>query len=151
LPIVRPDAWKLARERGSVEGNIDAHRLTRVADVLAQGPAEISWRIAGAADGEGRAALDIELTGEVTLRCQRCLGSLAWPVRHHGTVLLAASESELAALDARIEAEVVLAAGPLDPLELVEDELILALPFAPRHPADTCSPPADPMTTHRRT
>lgn len=148
---MRVDAWKLAREHGSIEGNIDAHRLARVADLLAPGRADIAWRVSGAADAEGRAALDVELAGEVTLACQRCLGSFAWPVHQRGMVLLAASEGELEALDARSEAEVVLVAAPVDPLDLVEDELILALPFAPRHPADACTPPADPTTTHRRT
>lgn len=147
---MRVDAWKLAREHGSVEGNIDAHRLARVDDLLAPGPADIAWRVAGVRDAGGRAGLEIELAGEVTLACQRCLGDLAWQVRQRGTVLLAASAAELEALDARTGAEVVLAAAPIDPLELVEDELVLALPFAPRHPADACTAPADPITTHRR-
>ena len=148
---MRVDVWKLAREHGSIEGNIDAHRLARIDGLLSPGPAQIAWRVAGADDAEGRAGLAIEVAGEVTLECQRCLGSLAWPVRQQGTVLLAATEGELEALDARTDAEVVLAAGPIDPLDLVEDELILALPFAPRHPADACMPPAEPITTHRRT
>ena len=33
----------------------------------------------------------------------------------------------------------VLADAPLDPVVLVEDELLLSLPFAPRHDAD-CVP-----------
>ena len=39
------------------------------------------------------------------------------------------------------EHEVVSAREPLDPLALVEDELLLTLPFAPRHESD-CAPPA---------
>jgi uncharacterized protein len=53
-------------------------------------------------------------------------------------VLLARDERELAALDAGSESEVVLAEGSLDPLTLVEDELVLALPFAPRHAEGDC-------------
>ena len=45
----------------------------------------------------------------------------------------------MAALDNDSELEVVLAAAPLDPAELVEDELVLAMPFAPRHPDDACA------------
>lgn len=147
---MRVDAWKLAREHGDIEGNIDAHDLERVDDLLAPGPARIAWRLSGVTDTEGRPALKLELTGEVLLTCQRCLGDLTWPVRQRGAILLAASEGELEALDARTDAEVVLAVEPVDPLELVEDELLLALPFAPRHPADACAAPADPITTHRR-
>lgn len=147
---MRVDAWKLSRERRSVEGNIDAHRLTRVGELLAPGPAGIGWRLSGTTDADGRAALELALDGEVTLTCQRCLDVLQWPVHVRGTTLLAGSAAELAALDAHAEAEVVLAAEPVDPLELVEDELLLALPFAPRHPADACAVPAGPITTHRR-
>lgn len=137
------DTWKLARERGSVEGNIDAHRLARVADLLAPGPAVLAWRVSGAADEEGLCALEIELAGKVMLTCQRCLGRLEWPVQVRRLVLLASSEAALEALDAGTDAEVVLAGVPLDPLELVEDELVLALPFAPRHADNACAVPAD--------
>jgi len=37
---------------------------------------------------------------------------------------------------------VVLAKSPLDPVTLVEDELTLTLPFAPRHADDGCALPA---------
>jgi uncharacterized metal-binding protein YceD (DUF177 family) len=40
----------------------------------------------------------------------------------------------------------VLAHGPTDPLTLIEDELVLALPFAPRHPDGECD---STMTTRR--
>jgi len=35
----------------------------------------------------------------------------------------------------------VLAAGPLDPIELVEDELLLSLPYAPTHAEGECMAP----------
>ena len=44
-----------------------------------------------------------------------------------------ADERELAALDVASDDEVILADGPLDVEELVEDELVLTLPFAPAH------------------
>jgi uncharacterized protein len=142
----RFDAPRLARERGVVEGTLDAHALPRVADLLSEGPASVAWRIQGSTDPSGRPALDIELRGSVTLVCQRCLGDLEWLIAQASEVLLARDESELAALDADSSLEVVLAQGPTDPLLLVEDELVLALPFAPRHPEDQCD---STMTTRR--
>jgi DUF177 domain-containing protein len=134
----RFDALRLARERGVLDGSVDAHALPRVADLLSEGPASVAWRIEGTADASGRAALRIELSGGVTLACQRCLADFDWPIDQATEVLLARDESELAALDADATLEVVLAAGQLDPLMLVEDELVLALPFAPRHPDADC-------------
>jgi len=134
----RFDALRLARERGEVAGSVDLHELPRVADLLSDGPAPIAWRIEGIADASGRLALRVALKGAVTLVCQRCLADFAWPIDQATEVLLARDEGELAALDADSSVEVVLAQGPVDSLALVEDELVLALPFAPRHPDCEC-------------
>ena len=133
------DAFRLARERGIAEGSVDAHRLPRVDDVLAAGPATIAWRIEGTSDAAGRPALRIEVTGAVHLTCQRCLGDFEWPIDQRTEVLLARNPGELAALDADSASEVVLADIPVEPLTLIEDELVLALPFAPRHADDGCT------------
>jgi uncharacterized protein len=132
------DAFRLSREHGVAEGRVDAHQLERVDDVLADGPATIRWRIEGIADAAGRPALSIELAGAVSLTCQRCLDDFEWTVDQRTEVLLARDERELAMLDVDTSSEVVLAAAPIEPLTLVEDELVLALPFAPRHPDEAC-------------
>ena len=142
----RFDAYRLAHERGVVEGSVDPHRLPRVAEVLAEGPASVAWRIEGTKDALGRPAVAVVLSGSVSLTCQRCLGDFDWPIEQRSEVLLARDERALAALDAGSESEVVLAEGSLDPLTLVEDELVLALPFAPRHPEGDC----DSTMTNRR-
>jgi uncharacterized protein len=138
----RFDAFRLARERGTVEGTVDAAELPRVSDRLAATtPAPIAWRIAGTVDASGRPALTVDLDGAVSLECQRCLGPLVWPVALQTELLLARDEADLARLDADSAAEVVLADAPLDPRTVIEDELVLALPFAPRHPDGECEPP----------
>jgi uncharacterized protein len=111
-------------------------------DWLAPGEAPIAWSITGTADALGRPAIAIELIGTVPLECQRCLGPLAWPVAQRTVTLLARSESEADALDADCEGEVLNAAAPLDALELVEDELLLSLPYAPAHADGECAAPA---------
>jgi uncharacterized protein len=113
--------------------------------MLGEGPAQIAWRIEGSTDAVGRPALTIEIKGAVPLTCQRCLGEFEYPVDQRTSVLLARDERELAALDGDSDAEVVLAGTPVEPLALVEDELVLALPFAPRHPEDACSMKQDPL------
>ena len=87
----------------------------------------------------GFAALSIEIEGSVPLECQRCLGRIDWPVSQATEVLLAGDGKELARLDEATEGEVILADRPLEPATLVEDELVLTLPFAPRHEGE-CPP-----------
>ena len=111
---------------------------------MGDGPAQIEWRIEGTTDSAGRLALAIDIQGAVPLTCQRCLEDFEYPIDQRTSVLLARDERELAALDGDSDAEVVLAGTPVEPLALVEDELVLALPFAPRHPEDACSMKQDP-------
>ena len=53
------DAFKLARERGSLEGVLDVETSDRLYDRLAEGPGTIKWRIEGTTDRSGRPALAI--------------------------------------------------------------------------------------------
>lgn len=134
----RFDAFDLVARRLELSGTTDALELPRVEDRLADGAATIAWRIAGAADALGRPALQIDLDGAVPLECQRCLRPFSWPVAQRTVLLLARDERELARLDEGDDHEVIVAAAPLDPLALVEDELLLTLPFAPLCGRDDC-------------
>ena len=139
--VARFDAFKLSARGGSISGSLDARSLPNVADSLAPGddPVRVDWTIEGLASAEGRPALAIAIEAEVPLVCQRCLGRMAWKVSQSTEVLLAHDEGELASLDEGSEGEVILADRPLDAATLVEDELVLTLPFAPRHEGE-CGP-----------
>jgi uncharacterized protein len=134
------DAFRLARERGVVEGVLDVAQSERLYDRLAEGEGSVAWRIEGTTDGAGRPALAIVLAGAVPLECQRCLEVFAAPIEQRTLTLLARSEGEADALDAGNEDEVLVADHPLDARALVEDELLLTLPFAPMHPEGQCPP-----------
>lgn len=132
------DAFRLAREHGVVEGVLEVAESERLRDRLAAGEGRVAWRIEGTADVAGRPALAIALSGQVPLECQRCLEVFDAPVEQLTLTLLARSEGEADALDAGSENEVLVADLPLDARTLVEDELLLTLPFAPRHPEGGC-------------
>jgi len=135
-------AHRLAREGGTLAGTLDPAASPRLEDRLAERSANgVAWSITGTTDAVGRPALAIEVSGVMPLACQRCLQPLAWTVDQRTVVALAGSEVEADALDGQIDAEVVLATGPLDPIELVEDELLLTLPYAPTHPVGECAAP----------
>jgi uncharacterized protein len=133
------DALKLSASGESLAGTVDARDLPRVADRLTEeaGPAPIEWHLTGGSDGQRRPMLTLTLTGSVPLMCQRCLQPFSTPVDQLTELLLARSEAELTGLDAD-EVEVILATARLDALTLVEDELLLSLPFSPRHAEGEC-------------
>jgi len=140
--VSRFDAFRLSRERESLSGTVDAAMLSRLSDRIGDAHVPVEWRIEGTVDAMGRPALVVELAGAVTLECQRCLGALEWSIDTRTELLLARDDAEAARLDAESEAEVLVAATPLETQTLIEDELVLALPFVARHPDGSCAPPA---------
>jgi uncharacterized protein len=146
------DAWDLSARRGSMSGTVDAEALPKIADRIADegADAKLKWRIEGAADAIGRPALSIALEGSLPLECQRCMRTFEWPVRQETLVLLARNERELVALDEDDVHEVILAEDVLDPLPLVEDELLLTLPFAPHCEKADCVVQAEAMDAPAR-
>ena len=137
--ISRFDAFKLCAGDETIAGKLDAARLPRLADRIAggAGEAEVAWQLKGGHDAQLRPALTLSLEGTVPLLCQRCLQPLFERVSQRTELLLARDEAELARLDAE-EVEVVLAHSPVDAQTLIEDELLLSLPFAPRHEEGAC-------------
>ncbi len=133
------DAFRLVREQGAIEGTLDVGAAERLADRVAEGDARVDWRIEGTTDGAGRPALAISITGDVRLECQRCLAPFEFPVAQRTVTVLARSESEADTLDAESDDEVLVADHPLEPVALVEDELLLTLPFAPMHAEGACA------------
>ncbi|MGB6243098.1 MAG: YceD family protein [Castellaniella sp.] len=127
-----------------LEGSRKAGEFARLCQGLsAPQDADISWRVAGRQDaGTGRLWLDIQAQGTVTLTCQRCLGPFVMSLQVSNTIGLVKDQAQLDALDALevtgegSDIEYLVADRQLDILALVEDELILGLPYAPRH--DVC-------------
>ncbi len=144
--VGRFDAFGLATRGEALAGEVDLSRRPRVADRLAPKTisAPIAWHISGAHDALGRPMLSVSVEGKLPLVCQRCLQPFDAPIAQHSELLLARNDAELERLDAE-EAEVLLAAAPLDAMTLVEDEILLWLPFAPRHPEGQC--PAEVAAT----
>ena len=114
------DAYRLARERGVLEGTLDVAASERLADRVAPGAAAVDWRIEGTTDEVGR------------------LAPFALPIAQRTVTVLAKSESDADALDAQSDDEVLVADHPLDSAVLIEEELLLTLPYAPMHDEGRC-------------
>lgn len=133
------DVQGLARAGETVVGVVRLADFERAADQLATDEGSLAFSVRGAVDDRGRPVLGVHLEGTVTLVCQRCLLPFLHEIDSETEIQLAATEQELEAWD-EDEAETVLAAAPLGLHGLLEDELLLALPYAPRHPEGVCAP-----------
>lgn len=134
------DSLKFAREEMHMAGEVPVHALERLSDVLADDEGTLAWRASGRRDGQHKPFLVLEVSGEIHLKCQRCLGALPFQLNIRSNLQLIASGA--AWPDEGLEDDRV---DPIEALEeqsllsLVEDEVLLALPIAPRH--ETCSLP----------
>ena len=104
-------------------------------------------RVAWAARGElrpqrgGEPELWLHLTAQVSLalQCQRCLQPVETAVEVDRTIRFVRGEEAAAELDEQSDDDVLALQRSLDLRELVEDELLLALPLVPRH--EVCPAP----------
>ena len=123
---------------------LDAGSPLKVKADVPQGPTRASsdltrrvrWRALGSTrevGGQAQVWLHLLAEADVVLQCQRCLQPLNEPVRVDRHFRFVADEETAAALDDEIEDEVLALPRTLDLRELVEDEMLLALPLVPRH------------------
>lgn len=71
----------------------------------------------------------------LSLTCQRCLSPVDVPVSVDRSFRFVPDEDMAAAQDEQSEEDVLALSRSLDLVELVEDELLMELPLAPRHEA----------------
>lgn len=135
------DGLEFARAGKSLSGKLRAGKLERLQDSLASGEGELGYTLRGGENPNGRPMLHLSVKGILQLRCQRCLGPLAHSVDITSDLLLLRDESEFAELMGYEDdsPDGVLAAPKMDVAAMVEDEILLSLPYAPRHPAGGCA------------
>jgi uncharacterized protein len=153
----RLDVEAFARAGASLEGRWPVMQLDRLAgsafaDPEAAGSAdpvagrEVAWRmrgewraVRGGLDSDRQIWLHLDAQTELPLECQRCLKPVVTPVDVQRSFLFVRGEDAAAQLDADSEDDVLALTRALDLRELIEDELLLALPLVPRH--EVCEAP----------
>ena len=136
MPQAQPviDGFEFASAGASLRGALPIRDFPRLHDMLAGHDGEIAYDVEGVRDQRGRPALRLKVRGRLELRCQRCLEGLPLEVEADEVLVLAGTQAEIDAEPADVHtADRVVAAKEMQVRELVEDELILALPYAPRH------------------
>ena len=132
------DSLEFARAGQTLRGNLPLPGLTRLKDSLVDTLGAVEFEVKGGQDARRRPIFILAVHGMLHLQCQRCLGVLEHPLRVLNTLLLvSAGESAAGDLDEE-DAEWVEASGNLDVVTLVEDEIILSLPYALRHEEGSC-------------
>jgi uncharacterized protein len=148
-PVV--DAFDFARRGQVVGGAFSIHRLQRLLEGLAEQPigevielsvapalpGVVRYAIQGRVTKDDKSQLVLQVQANLVLECQRCLGPLILPIDRTTVFELVRRESDFSDdepdeddLDAP---EQIVGSPKFDLCELLEDELILEVPYVPRH------------------
>ena len=131
------DLRKLAVAGSTITGSIAFADLSRLSGVLADdsGSVEVDLRIG--MDDEGYRCIEGTVRSEPRLQCQRCLEPMVFGIDAVVRLAMVWREEEIPSLPSRFDG-VVVGTESTDLYELVEEELLLALPLVPRHPDGEC-------------
>ena len=134
------NSLEFAREGRELAGELPLKALPRVVPGLLSSEGLLSYRLTGELGARGEPLLRLELTGTVPVQCQRCLERLDSPLDVDALYELRSDVEALTQDDLEDDSRDFLPLErAMDVLALIEDEVILALPVAPRH--GDCSPP----------
>ncbi len=130
------DAWRLVAARRGVEGRLPLSALSRLAGLLYDTDGEVRFSLDFDTDELQTPYAELKIDAALPLLCQRTLERFELPVQIVQRLGLIRDEADEAALPPGYEPLLMPADGMLQPSDLVEDELILAVPVVPMAPGN---------------
>jgi len=127
------DAWRMVQARRSFQGSIPLAALSRLRGSLASAEGAVTYDIEFGKNELGVANVWVRAEAGLPLTCQRSLEPFVLPVQVDARLGLIESEAEESGLPAGFE-PLLVDNGQLRLADVVEDELILALPVVPLKP-----------------
>ena len=146
--LIHPE--RLSAKPHVMEGRLSPGELERLEESLASGEGELHYTLSARLDPQRRKVVSCIIEGFVFLTCQVSLEPFRHRISIQDRLVLVESESRLPAIgEESDEEDYVVAEGPLDIRDLIEDAVLLALPMMPRKPGleeagmkETAPPPA---------
>jgi len=124
-------------------------RMSRLVDVLESDSGEARFGLAFSFDDQRQVRVDVQVSATVELRCQRSLEVYMQPIQGRSTVGVVANEELARALPGDYE-PMLCPDNRLRLVDLVEEELLLAMPLVPRDPnSEPVAQEAPREDTHR--
>jgi uncharacterized protein len=137
----RLDVRRFAEEAGELHESQGLGRFARLTDETVDAPADLQvhWNARGELRNpkhhEPEIWLHLDADAILPLVCQRCLQRVDMPVAIERSFRFVADEATAAAHDDDSEEDLLALSRSFNLQELVEDELLMDLPVAPRHEA----------------
>lgn len=124
--------WKLAAAGGGLQGEIPVRDMARLKPLLSTADSTVSLTLQGGVDDQHIHFIAGHVKTAVKVICQRCLHPMPLPLAADFRLGLVRAQDQAGSLPEEYD-PLVAPDGELAVADLLEDELILALPLAPRH------------------
>jgi uncharacterized protein len=131
----RVEPLGLADVGRSFRAKVPIASLQRLAPLLASRQGDLAVHLDFGVDERHVRALRGSIEGTVTLVCQRCLKGLRFPVDLKFCLGIVSSEAEIDRLPDGYE-PLLVSGEPIRSVDIVEDEVLLAIPAVPLHEQD---------------
>lgn len=126
----------MAEARRILEGEVPLRQMKRLAALLEDDSGKARVRLEFGIDEMGVRFLQGTIRAALSIQCQRCLEPMAWPVELALSLgLLHPGEDESRA---GVHEPLIVDPVPMHLIDLLEDEILLALPQIPRHALEAC-------------
>ena len=133
------NSLEFARKSHAIHDTIAASQLMRVKERLASDAGSLDWSLVGEVSSSGEPTLHFELNGVLTGSCQRCLEPIQLDLNIKSKFILVKDESEISLEDEEMDdKDYLVASEEFDVTQLVEDEILLAIPYATMHDIKDC-------------
>lgn len=131
------DPYKLAERETVLQGQVALASLARLCEALADTMGTVQAQFHFGYDEQHVALIRSTLEVEVKMVCQRCLGLVALPIRSECVYAVVRKGAGTQSLPKGYDV-LELDNEPLKLLDMLEDELLLALPIVPVHMPEDC-------------
>ena len=131
------DVRALIRQGITLKGEVQVAELPRLQGVVLR-DAPIRFGLSFGKNDEGLAVVTGQVQGTVEMTCQRCLEAVAIELDAEVGLGVVDSEEEAKRLPPELD-PLILGEEPVRLVDLIEDEILLALPVVPMH-AHACVP-----------
>lgn len=131
------DVRKAATRSATVQGVLKPRDLPRFRALLASDRGAIQARLRFSRDEQMRCLVNVEVEADVEVTCQRCLEAMHSHLATDNTLAVVSSDEQAAQLP-RVLDPLLVVEQACNLWDVVEDELILAMPAFSYHDSDAC-------------
>ena len=137
LPL-EVDPIRLATRKERFQGTIPLKQMKRLVNALSCGDGEVYIDVEFAVDINQVVILAGQIKADTKLICQRCMGEMELPIALDFQLAFVRSEAEMERLPEGYEATLIDNKSMMLS-DIIEDEILLALPAIPKHQDEDCS------------